>query len=117
MKDELNHNIVALFGKNIKYFRTLRSLTQSQLAEKINKTEETISNIERGVSVAKITVINPLAKALNVSIDELFCFENEKPLKTENITLIKQINILLNKQNTQMLQILKQHIENLEIIK
>lgn len=94
----------------------LKHFTQSQLAQKIGRTEETISNIERGISVAKIEVVKPLATALEVSIDELFSFENKITHNKANILLIKEITSLLNKQDTKMLEILKSHIKNLDSI-
>ncbi len=113
----MEYGIAKMFGKNVKHYRMLKHMTQSELSQKINRTEETISNIERGVSVAKIEVVKPLAIALSVSIDDLFNFENHITNNKENILLIKEINVMLNKQDTKMLEILRDHIKNLDTIK
>jgi DNA-binding XRE family transcriptional regulator len=113
----MSEEIAKIFGKNVQYYRMLKHLTQSELAQKIHRTEETISNIERGVSVAKIDLVKPLAVALCVSIDDLFSFGNQIMPNKQSILLIKEINILLHKQDAKMLKILKDHIQNLDTIK
>ena len=46
----MNNDIKKDFGDKVRYYRKLKNLTQSQLSERINKTEETVSNIERGIT-------------------------------------------------------------------
>ena len=113
----MNDKTAKIFGQNVKHYRILKHLTQSELAQKINRTEETISNIERGVSIAKIEVVKPLATALGISTDALFDFENQITNNKENILLIKEITAILNKQDTRMLEILRDHIKNLDTTK
>jgi transcriptional regulator with XRE-family HTH domain len=59
-------------GKNIKYFRLQRGLSQSDLAEKAGVSITFISNIERGNNYPLAGTICNLAKALNVEVWELF---------------------------------------------
>ncbi|MFA6796696.1 MAG: helix-turn-helix transcriptional regulator [Bacilli bacterium] len=47
-------------------------MTQRELAEKLNVTDKTVSRWEVGKSYPDATILPALAKALNVSIDELF---------------------------------------------
>jgi DNA-binding XRE family transcriptional regulator len=117
MKNEVESGIVKIFGKNVRHYRILKHYTQSQLAQKINRTEETISNIERGISVAKIEVVKPLATALEISTDDLFSFENKITHNKENILLIKEMTSIPNKQDVKMLEILRDHIKNLDTTK
>lgn len=58
-------------GKIIKELREKRKLTQSQLAELIYVSDKTISKWETGKGLPDISLIEPLAKELGVSIIEL----------------------------------------------
>ncbi len=68
----MNEDIKRTFGKKVRYYRKLKNLTQSQLAEQIKKTEETVSNIERGVTSTGIELMEILAKTLNIQIRDFF---------------------------------------------
>jgi transcriptional regulator with XRE-family HTH domain len=59
-------------GKNIKYFRLQRGISQSDLAEKASISITFVSNIERGNNYPLAGTICNLAKALNVEVWELF---------------------------------------------
>lgn len=56
----------------MKELRKSRHLTQEQLAEKINRTVDTVSNIERGFSSTRITTAQEIAHILGVELSELF---------------------------------------------
>jgi len=62
-------------GTMIKRLRESRNLTQLQLAEKIGVSDKTVSKWETGRGYPDISLIEPLAKALGVSIIELFSGE------------------------------------------
>lgn len=59
-------------GKTIKELREKRSITQKELAERINVSDKTISKWETGKGLPDIAIIEDLAKALGTSITELF---------------------------------------------
>lgn len=59
-------------GKAIKGFREKRGLTQLQLAEALCVSGKTVSKWETGRGLPDITLLEPLAAALGVSITELF---------------------------------------------
>lgn len=59
-------------GKTIKSLREKRKLTQKELAEQINVSDKTISKWETEKGLPDVSVIEELAKALGVSITELF---------------------------------------------
>ena len=63
-------------GAMIKHLRENRKLTQSQLAQKINVTDKAISKWETGRGLPDVSLIEPLAKALGVSVIELFSGES-----------------------------------------
>lgn len=80
-------------GKFIAENRNNKSLTQSQLAEKLHITNKAVSRWERGIGLPDISLLEPLSKELDISILEL--------LKGEHLNENKQvekdeINVLLN---------------------
>ena len=58
--------------QNLKHLRTLRGLTQEQLADKADVNQATISKIEKGTANFTLDMIQRIAAALNVSPAELF---------------------------------------------
>lgn len=58
-------------GSAIKELRERRKMTQRQLAENLNVSDKTISKWETGKGYPDITLIEPLAKELGVSVAEL----------------------------------------------
>lgn len=64
-----------LTGKTIKNLREKRGLTQLDLAELLNVSDKAISKWETGKGYPDITLIEPIAKALNISIIELLSGE------------------------------------------
>lgn len=58
-------------GSAIKKMREAKNLTQAQLAEKIGVTAKAVSKWETAKGLPDITLIEPLAKALGVSVMEL----------------------------------------------
>lgn len=65
-------------GSIIKKLREDRSLTQTELAQKLCVSDKTISKWETGKGYPDITLIEPLAAALNVSVMELLSGEEIK---------------------------------------
>ena len=66
--------IKKLLGLKIKELRTKRGLSQQQLAESVNIDQRNLSNIECGVTFPTRS-LGEIAKALNVSLPELFDFD------------------------------------------
>lgn len=63
-------------GAMIKRLREARGMTQQHLAEKMLVSDKAISRWETGRGYPDISLIEPLAKALGVSVIELFSGEN-----------------------------------------
>jgi transcriptional regulator with XRE-family HTH domain len=61
-----------LFGRNVKYFRFHRRLSQAALAEKADISVTFLSNIERGKMFPKVETLSRLTKSLDVEVFELF---------------------------------------------
>ena len=58
-------------GATIKQLRESKSLTQAQLAEKIGVSAKAVSKWETGKGLPDITLVQPLASSLGVSVPEL----------------------------------------------
>ena len=65
-------NLKQSLGVSLKRLREQRGLTQEQLAEMIGKTGDGISQMERGVIAPSFETLELLAKALGVSVRDLF---------------------------------------------
>jgi len=64
--------IKASLGKNIKYFRSRKGLTQAILAEKADISIIFLSSIERGTKYPKADILGRIANVLEVEVFELF---------------------------------------------
>jgi len=64
--------LLQAFGKRIAEVRKSRGVTQSDLAERVNMSVVTIAYIETGKRWVRLSTLNKIAKALKVSIDDLF---------------------------------------------
>lgn len=67
MKDERNK----ILARNIKAERYRKGVTQSELAEKIDVSESTISLIERGVQTLSIFLVYDISRFLEIDINDL----------------------------------------------
>lgn len=63
------------FGKRLRALRKQAGLSQEQLAEKIDMTIESVSNMERGIHGPKFETSEKIAKVLNIAVTELFTFK------------------------------------------
>lgn len=78
--DKLDKNSILInFGKTLRLTRLAKGLTQEQLANELNIEISQISRIERGVINTSVTTLYAISKVLNISISELFDFDESKP--------------------------------------
>jgi transcriptional regulator with XRE-family HTH domain len=61
-----------MVGKNIKFFRFHRQISQATLAEKADISITFLSNVERGNNFPRADTLCSLAEALGVEVWELF---------------------------------------------
>ena len=79
-------------GKLIKTLRTEKGITQKELAEKIQVSNATVSKWENAHGFPDISLLEPLAEALDISIAELISGERSlTPPETEETMIIKDI--------------------------
>eukprot|EP01030_Chromulinospumella_sphaerica_P010004 gene10004-9810_t len=84
--DELKRS----FGGRVQALREGAGLTQEQLAERIDRSVDTVSNIERGANSTRIEIAGRIAEVLGVSLPELFEFGEVDPNRQRR----RQINAL-----------------------
>ena len=70
-------------GGTIKALREQRNLTQAELADKIGVSSKTVSKWETAKGLPDITLLQPLAAALGVSVIELM---NGEPIANQNVS-------------------------------
>lgn len=68
MSDDLKRRV----GQRVRALRESRGLTQEQLAEAIDRSVQTISNIERGQTLAALDALEGIARCLQVPISDFF---------------------------------------------
>lgn len=70
-------------GAAIRQLREKRSLTQAQLAEKLQVSSKTVSKWETAKGLPDISLLQPLAQALGISVLELM---NGEPIVNRNVS-------------------------------
>ncbi len=90
-----------LLAKNLKFLRTTKGITQSELAENLGVQRTMISAYEDGRSEPKLTALAKISEIFMVSIDELLHHDiqekgrkvlQQKPLKVLTIAVDKEDN-------------------------
>ncbi|MFN4040625.1 MAG: helix-turn-helix transcriptional regulator [Brevundimonas sp.] len=62
----------ARLGSNLKAIRTAAGLTQAELADRAKVSRKTINTVENGVFIPSTVLALTLARALGVTVEELF---------------------------------------------
>ncbi|EOW9529854.1 XRE family transcriptional regulator [Bacillus cytotoxicus] len=87
----MKQDISKYVGLQIKNFRKLKKMTQKELGLRIGKKHNTISSYENGTNEPEQDVLFAIAKALDISINDLFPPTNEmyKP-NNQSVSLINE---------------------------
>lgn len=81
-------------GKFIKEQRSLKELTQKQLAEKLDVTDKAISRWETGKGIPDVSLLIPLSNVLEVSVNEILLgekIEEEKKIEKYEETIVNTL--------------------------
>tara|TARA_B100002003_G_C14012741_1_gene488628 strand:+ start:87 stop:458 length:372 start_codon:yes stop_codon:yes gene_type:complete len=91
-------------GYHVQRLRKSKKMSQALLAEKIDKSIDTVSNIERGKAPTSINTVIDVANALDVELYELFQVR-DMPVKDKNKNkLLDEILSLLKDQPEDILK-------------
>lgn len=74
----IDTNVTKFVANKIKTFREQKNITQKELAEALNTTQQSIARYENGERKADQNILFAMADFFNVSINEFF-----PPIKTE----------------------------------
>lgn len=87
-------------GDFIKELRKEKNLTQKELAEILNCTDKAVSRWETGRGIPEISLLIPLSKALDVSVNELLMGERiiEEEIKEKSEQLIVETIVHTDKK-------------------
>lgn len=75
---ESKHEILNLFGENVRKYRRILNISQEELAFKADLHRTYIGMIERAEKNITLVNIEKIANALEVKIEDLFRFSNGK---------------------------------------
>ena len=73
------------FGKNLKFYRKAKKLSQEQLSEKVDISIKHLSSIERGLTSVSSDLLEKLAISVNVPV--FYFFVNEKDVFCNDVML------------------------------
>ena len=86
--DEKKNAVLRQIGAKVAYYRTLRRMTQAELAEKVHMSSSSIGRIERGTynNGAPISTLLDVADGLGVELASLVTFNDteEKIFRDSN---------------------------------
>ena len=84
------HELLAIFGRNIKFYRNIKRWSQEVLAEKVGVSKNTICEIETG---KKFVHADSLAKFSNAfSVDPYKLFLPENVVATDPMNLLSKFS-------------------------
>ncbi|MFH0987250.1 MAG: helix-turn-helix transcriptional regulator [Candidatus Micrarchaeota archaeon] len=97
-------------GSRIKKLRKEKKISQEKLAELIDKSVDTVSNIERAIFLPRIETAAEIADALDVDLYELFINDVSAPDKAK----MKLLNEILDLLKNQPIDLLKMTLEQVK---
>ncbi|MBQ9199157.1 MAG: helix-turn-helix transcriptional regulator [Lachnospiraceae bacterium] len=89
----------SLIGRRVRYYRTLRNLTQANLAEIVGVADNYISMIESGYKKASLETLVAICNALNITMDVLL-MDNLKSKYFENHSVLEELFSECSKEET-----------------
>lgn len=97
-------------GAFIKDLRTGKNMTQKDLAEVINCTDKAISRWETGRGVPEVSLLMPLSKALDISVNELLSGERfiieSKPEEQEQYKDLVMVPVIISKTDETIVDVI-----------
>lgn len=91
-------------GERLRELRKARGMTQTELADRLHTTKQTIGKYEQGiVTNLPLNRVEELAKALNTTPAYLMGWENEKGYTSNKARLIAEIENMSEEQAAMLL--------------
>lgn len=92
-------NVMQVFARNLKKYRTKAGLTQKQLSERLEISQKHLSFIETGSQFASASLIDRICNELNISCGDLFSSEKDVNQKELDMIFSMIQNSVVNKLN------------------
>ena len=102
-------------GENFKRYRKAAGLKQSEIAEIINVSNDTITRLERGKSIPGIETLIDISKTLNVPLDYFITGESRENLIFSSVVFVERIKELSDGELTEINEILKLMFEHFNL--
>lgn len=102
-----------ILGRNIKYYRNQKKLTQEQLAERVNLSLGFISQVERGVTSMSLDTLVDVCNSLDCSAGDILDnvqISSERKPSEDFLALYEQLS---KKDQTLFYHMLKAYIDHL----
>ncbi len=96
-------------GKKIKEYRQVQGISQEELAEKLDISQQTLSKIECGKNFLTSETLERISSVLGVNTYELFMFEEYNTQSDMLVEIEKYISII--KSNPQKLAFVKNMVK------
>lgn len=80
-------NLMAIVGNNLKSYRTMRHMTQEELAERAGVSTSFCANVERGMKGVSMFVLIDFANALNITVNQLL-YDHTDNQRLDNIMVL-----------------------------
>ncbi|MDM5231440.1 helix-turn-helix domain-containing protein [Lysinibacillus pakistanensis] len=109
--DKIEKDLAIYVGEKIKFFRKQKKMTQKELGVKISKSDNTISNYEKGIIAPSQDALFALAEALDIKVDDLFP-ERDNSESLHHALLDSKDNLAIN--DMLFLKQLMEYIETLD---
>ena len=97
-------------GQRVKYWRKVRNLSQSKLAEKVSVSQSVITRLESGECMVSVDTLRSIARELQVPLSVLFG-ELDGISDLEQIALLWRISQYKPEQRQMLIQYLEKNIE------
>jgi transcriptional regulator with XRE-family HTH domain len=106
------HELRRRFGNKVRELRDAKGLTQEQLADRIGRSVDTVSNIERGLNATRLETAHQLADVLGIRLRDLFDLDDERdPGERERDQAIEAVAELLRSRNPGTIRRVKELVE------
>lgn len=99
-------------GLRLQALRKSKKLTQDELATKLGRSVDAISNIERGKSLPNFETIELLCKVLDVPLKTFFDFDRA-PMSAQKARLLEELQVIAQGLPTSDLEVAIEQIKAL----
>jgi transcriptional regulator with XRE-family HTH domain len=98
-------DIAVTIGERIRFFRRAKKMTQARLAEAVGRSDDAISQFERGLNVPSVETLIALSRTFSVPVDALLTSGRPGEVAGERKDNIEQANAVLSAMSDQKVRL------------